>query len=306
MFAEHNERATILIVDDEPQNLHLLGELLMADHEVLAATSGEEAINRVQSSTPPDLILLDIMMPDMNGIQVCRKLKEDPITTDIPIIFITAMDDVKDETEGLAAGAVDYITKPFSPAILKARVKTHLKLKAQTDMLTKLSMVDGLTGIPNRRQFDLRIAQEWRRLTRSGEHLTLIMIDVDHFKQYNDNYGHAAGDQCLRQVAKALHGVIHRAEDLVARYGGEEFVGLLPGVNEDNSLIIGEWFRRAIEDSQIEHKFSSVSDVVTVSLGIATCRPKDHTTPEKLMKASDHALYTSKKSGRNRLSLDVI
>lgn len=302
----NSERETILIVDDEPQNLHLLGESLMDEYEVLVATSGEEAISRTQTNTPPDLILLDIMMPQMDGMQVCQKLKEDSDTANIPIIFITARDEVADETQGLAVGAVDYITKPFSPAILKARVKTHLKLKAQTDMLTQLSLVDELTGIPNRRHFDMSLRQEWQRLARSGEYLSVVMIDVDHFKQYNDNYGHSAGDECLQQVAKALDSVINRAGDMVARYGGEEFVGLLPGVNGDNSVIIGEWFRRAIEKLELEHQHSSAADIVTISIGIATCRPKEHNDPRKLLELSDQALYTSKASGRNRMSRDVL
>lgn len=294
-----DEGATILIVDDEPQNLHLLGELLRDKYEVLIATRGLEAIKRAHSDTPPDLILLDIMMPEMDGYQVCRELQADPVTSNIPIIFITAKDDVLDETEGLAVGAIDYITKPFSPAIVQARVRIHLKLKAQADMLARLSMQDGLTGLFNRRKFDHYLEDEWRRATRTGDFFSIVMIDVDHFKQYNDNYGHGAGDECLREVAAALSSVVHRSSDIVARYGGEEFAALLPGTDSDNSMYIGERFRQQIEALKIEHQYSSVSEYITVSVGVATCIPKEQIKSRSLLEAADSMLYNAKNNGRN-------
>ena len=297
----NSQGATILIVDDEPQNLHLLGELLREEHEVLVAINGKEALKRARSDTPPDLILLDIMMPEMDGLQVCRELQDDLATRNIPLIFITAKDEVEDETEGLEAGAVDYITKPFSPAIVKARVRTHLKLKAQADLLANLSMLDGLTGLPNRRQFDQRLDSEWRRLTRIAGAFTIVMMDVDHFKLYNDHYGHLSGDECLRQVAAALASVVHRSADIVARYGGEEFVALLPTTDAAHGLEIAEQFRHRVEALGLTHQHSSAADCVTISIGVATCTPGEHSDPQALLQCADGMLYRAKEEGRNRI-----
>ena len=298
----NNKRATILIVDDEPQNLHILGELLKDEHEIIVATNGEDALKRAHSDIPPDLILLDIMMPGKDGHQICRELQADLSTSNIPVIFISAKDDVLDEAEGLSIGAVDYITKPFSPAIVKARVQIHLKLKAQADMLTNLSMLDGLTGLPNRRLFDEHLDREWRRIIRTGDSFLIVMMDVDHFKQYNDNYGHGAGDECLRQVAASLGSVVQRTTDMVARYGGEEFVGMFPNTEKTYGMQIGEQFRKKVEALNLEHKHSSAADCVTISIGITTCTPKIHSNPEGLLKAADNMLYEAKESGRNRVT----
>jgi diguanylate cyclase (GGDEF)-like protein len=296
------DRATVLIVDDEPQNLHLLGEALREECELLVATSGPEALRRACSDIPPDLILLDIMMPEMDGYEVCRTLKGDPASQSIPVIFITARDAVNDEAEGLAVGAVDYITKPFSPEIVRARVRTHLRLKAQADMLASLSVVDELTGLPNRRQFERSLENEWRRARRNGDAFTIVMLDVDHFKQYNDNYGHSAGDECLRRVASALGSVMQRPAELVARYGGEEFVALLPGTNHDDGLRIGERFRARIEALCLEHAYSPAGPCVTVSAGVATGRPCQQSNAQELLEATDRMLYRAKHEGRNRVS----
>ncbi len=296
-----DKRATILIVDDEPLNLRLLGSLLRDEHEILVATNGREAMDRACSETPLDLILLDVMMPGMDGYQVCRALKADPCTENIPVIFVTVKDDVAAEAEGLAIGAVDYITKPVSPPIVQARVRTHLKLKAMTDRLTHLSALDGLTGLSNRRQLDKRLDEEWRRITRSGGPFSIVMMDVDHFKQYNDDYGHSVGDECLRQVAITLQAVVHRSADMVARYGGEEFVALLPAVGATDGLLLGERFRQQVEALGLEHRTSSAGSCVTISVGVATCIPKVGDDSTVLLEAADRMLYDAKKSGRNRV-----
>lgn len=296
-----NKRSTILLVDDEPQNLHLLVNALKDDYELLVAGSGAEAIKRAHNDTQPDLILLDIVMPNMDGLQVCRILKADAATRGIPIIFITARDEVEDETDGLAAGAVDYITKPFSPAIVQARVRTQLKLKMQTDLLTRLAGLDGLTSLPNRRQFDTRFEEEWRSAIINGKPMALIMMDIDHFKQYNDHYGHHAGDECLRQVAAVLNSVIRDNADMVARYGGEEFVALLHDSDLDNSMQVGERFRQRVQALGLEHPSSPVSNVVTLSVGTASCTPQCGDQAIGLLNTADRMLYKSKNRGRNRV-----
>ncbi len=295
----NDKRATVLIVDDEPQNVRLLGELLREEHEVIVATSGTEALRRTDSEIPPDLILLDVMMPEMDGWDVCRELKANPATRDIPIIFVTARDDVTDEAKGLAAGAVDYIAKPFSPEIVKARVRTHLTLKSQADRLANLSAMDDLTGLPNRRRFNQRLEEEWGRGARADDPLTVVMMDVDHFKQFNDNYGHGAGDDCLRRVAQALDGVVHRTADLVARYGGEEFAAILPATGIEDGMQVGERFRQAVESLCLEHGHSPTGRHITISVGVATQVPEAGGESGTLLEAADRKLYAAKNKGRN-------
>jgi diguanylate cyclase (GGDEF)-like protein len=293
------KRTTVLIVDDEPQNIHLLVDALCDEHELIVATSAWEAIKRADSQNPPDLILLDVMMPEMDGWDVCHELKANPTTESIPIIFVTTRDDVMDEAKGLAAGAVDYITKPFSPEIVRARVHTHLALKAQADMLASLSAIDDLTGLPNRRRFNQRMEEEWRRATRTGSSVTVVMMDVDHFKQYNDNYGHGTGDDCLRRVAQALRKVVHRAADVVARYGGEEFAAILPATGAEDGMQVAERFRQAVNSLRLEHGYSSTNEFITISVGVATCVPGLREKPHDLLETADRMLYEAKGKGRN-------
>ncbi len=293
---------TILVVDDEPTNIQALGNLLKDDYRVRVANSGEKALAMVQGDGQPhpDLILLDIQMPGIDGYEVCRRLKEDPTTNTIAIIFVTARDATRDEEHGLSLGAVDYIAKPFSPAIVRARVNTHLRLKRKTDLLEQYAMLDGLTGIPNRRQFDEQFEAETKRGLREGQPLSVIMMDIDHFKPFNDHYGHGAGDQCLQKVASALSGALSRPGDRVCRYGGEEFVALLPGTDAEGARVVAEHLRAAVEELAIGHEYSSVGPVVTLSLGTATLDPAGETqTP--LLKQADEALYRAKEAGRNRV-----
>ncbi len=211
---------TLLLVDDVPANLDVLLEHLQNEQvRLLAATSGRDAL-RLALHDPPDLILLDVMMPDMDGYEVLRQLKDHTATREVPVIFVTAMSDSVDETRGLAMGAVDYIAKPFVVPVLKARVKNHLELKRKSDLLAHLAQIDGLTGISNRRHLMTRVGQEWDRCQRHGRPLSLVMIDVDHFKPFNDHYGHGHGDDCLRNVSRALSACCRRSGDMLARYGG--------------------------------------------------------------------------------------
>ena len=194
----------------------------------LFATNGKEALRIAGSDRPPDLILLDVMMPQLDGYEICRRLKSEESTQNIPVIFVTVRDAVEDEARGLELGAIDYVTKPFNMPIVRARVRNHIELKRRGDDLEALSCLDGLTSIPNRRRFDEVLALEWRRSLRAETWLSLMMMDIDQFKAYNDHYGHPAGDSCIKQVARAIAGCLTRAGDFVARYGGEEFCAVLP------------------------------------------------------------------------------
>jgi len=297
-----NAKPIILIVDDTPMNIQVLSKMLNSTYDVRIATRGDKALEIARSKIQPDLILLDIMMPDLDGYEVCRVLKSDPKTASIPVIFVTAKSDVEDETKGFSLGAVDYITKPFHLPIVQARIQTHLLIRQQAKLLEEYAFLDPLTHIPNRRQFNNVFDEEWRRALRNREPLSLCMIDIDFFKGYNDTLGHGEGDHCLQQVASAISKSASRGGELVARYGGEEFIVLLPHGDEDAAYRSAENIRQSVEALQIVHPFSSASSVVTVSIGYATVRPADRTTNrENLAKRADDALYKAKQKGRNRI-----
>ena len=290
----------ILVVDDVPSNILVLNEILRADYKIFFASSGQECIE-IAHMEKPDIILLDIMMPEMDGYEVCGRLKVDPVTKDIPIIFVTAMGEDVDETMGLEIGAIDYIIKPISPLILKARVKNHIKLKMYQDILKNLSLRDGLTGIANRRHFDEFLEVEWRRAMRSSYPICLIMFDIDFFKRYNDDYGHLAGDECLRRVADTTKATFKRAGDLVARYGGEEFSVILPMTDREIASVIAETMRWKVESVKIPHKSSEVSAWVTISVGAISLVPSHDLSHSYLIEEADKALYQAKHGGRNRV-----
>lgn len=307
----------ILIVDDESHNRKMLTELLKTEYKIMVAKNGAQALNAAKGKNRPDLILLDLLMPDMDGYEVFKKLKNEEKTKNIPVIFITALDKAADEVMGLELGAVDYITKPINPVIVKTRVKTHMTLKRKTDLLEKMVSLDGLTEIPNRRRFDEKLLNELRRAGRSKTALPLILADIDCFKNYNDNYGHAQGDKCLRDVAKAVKKIIKRSSDLAARYGGEEFGIILPATDLDGAMAIAEAIRLAVAALNIPHAFSKAADYVSLSLGVACIEPgnilyslesiKDADTALnkikiKLIEAADAALYRAKEKGRNQVS----
>ncbi len=248
-----------------------------------------------------DLILLDIMMPGMDGYSVFARLRAEPLTQKIPVIFVTALDLEQHEIVGLDMGAVDYLTKPINPDITKLRIRNQLELKRARDHFEKLATIDGLTGIFNRRHFDELFTQEWQRSRRSGSLLSILLMDIDYFKLFNDNYGHGAGDDCLRKVAGCLSGRLERATDIVARYGGEEFVCLLPETNRDGARHIGERLRSCIAALKIPHAHSPSADHITISIGGATIKPEKTTSPQDLLNLSDQRLYEAKRLGRNRL-----
>ncbi|MBF0273116.1 MAG: diguanylate cyclase [Magnetococcales bacterium] len=293
--------AKILIVDDELFNIESLVGLLKSEYRIMVAKNGEQALRNLKPDTMPDLILLDIIMPEMDGFEVIRRLKAEPATRNIPVIFLTARNDVASETQGLHLGAVDYISKPFHPAIVHARLRTHLGLKHKMNLLERLVCLDGLTEIPNRRGFDETLEREWMRAMRSHEPISLILMDVDQFKQYNDHYGHSGGDICLRRVARALFEAKHRPGDFIARYGGEEFVAVLPDTDRNGMVQIGEQLRQAVESMGLPHALSTVAPYVTISLGGAVVIPEPGMGAAQLQQAADRMLYEAKHQGRNRL-----
>lgn len=294
------ETQRILIVDDMPANIAILGEAFSKEYEVLVATSGERALKLALQFPPPDLILMDIIMPGMDGFEICRRLKENQSTKNIPLIFITSKSEAVDEERGLSLGAADYVTKPFHLPIVKSRVKTHLDLKRKADMLEELASRDGLTGLPNRRSFDERFDIEWRRAIRESGVLGLIMMDIDHFKKFNDNYGHSAGDDCLRTISQCIAGALKRAGDFAARYGGEEFVVLLPGATQKELAAIVDRIRAIILDNKTSHAFSPTAAHVTLSLGAASHTPSERGNPRKFLEFVDSLLYKAKEAGRDR------
>ncbi|WP_462320433.1 diguanylate cyclase domain-containing protein [Halochromatium sp.] len=295
------QRATILIVDDQPANIHALAKLLKAEYRIITATSAAKTLELARRDPAPDLILLDILMPDQDGYAICRELKADEATHSIPVIFVTALGQAQDEAKGLQLGAADYISKPFNAAIVRARVHNQVSLKLKTDLLEKIALQDGLTEIPNRRYFDRKLSQEWNRQSRYQGPLSLLMIDIDHFKPYNDSYGHGAGDLCLRRVAQALAQVPARSADLVARYGGEEFVALLPETDATGACQVAEQMRSAIHALAIPHAYSPVADHITLSIGASTHRAQQPVAnAEALKQAADQALYQAKEQGRDQ------
>jgi diguanylate cyclase (GGDEF)-like protein len=293
-----NTRQTVLIVDDAVANIEILNGILSPDFDVLFATGGTDALE-IAKNQNPDMILLDVVMPEMDGYQVCAMLKGDEKTRDIPVIFVTGMDQESDESKGLNVGGVDYIAKPIRPSIVRARIRNHLELKRYRDHLKELSMLDGLTGIANRRRFDEVLDLEWIRARRAQSWLSLIMMDIDHFKGYNDHYGHLSGDECLRRVARGLAEMVRRSADVLARYGGEEFVLLLPDTPEKGAIKVAEIAQAKIASLEIPFTYSPVSDRVTLSMGVAAMVPADNCTRFDLISSADSRLYAAKRNGRN-------
>ena len=290
---------TILIVDDEPVNIKALEIVLGDEHDLTYATTGEMALEMARAEPQPDLILMDIVMPGLDGFEVCAELKKDEKTHNIPVVFLTAKWETCEEAKGLELGAVDYIRKPFSPPIIRARIRNHLELKRNRDLLENLSTLDGLTNIPNRRRFDEIYVNEWTRALRTKSPLSLLFIDIDHFKNYNDLYGHMAGDDCLKAVARVLQSSLGRPADFLARFGGEEFIILLPDTSEKGCLHLAENIRDALKKLHLEHQDSSVADYLTVSIGAVTCNDIAQCDRALLLEQADKLLYQAKHDGRN-------
>lgn len=323
---------SLLIVDDSFDIRLLLQAFLHAEGytDLQMATSAQEAFEILgmgEPATPhPDveLILMDITMPEMDGIEACRRIKEVERLRDIPVIMVTAKTEAEHLRAAFNAGAMDYITKPFNEVEMLARVNSALTLKREMDRrkareqqllevkqqleaanaeLLRLSSLDGLTGISNRRRFDEFLDQEWRRSMRGPRPLSLIMIDLDYFKAYNDALGHQAGDDCLKQVAAVLENAAQRPSDLAARYGGEEFVLVLGDTTSEGAIKVARAIREEVAELAIAHPRSEVAEVVTLSMGLITAIPSVTMSPAVLVNLADQALYDAKQAGRNRLKV---
>lgn len=292
--APPGRRPRLLLVDDQPVNIQALHRVFAADCQLLMATDGGRALQLCRDRQP-DLVLLDVQMPGMDGHELFAELKTDPLLSSIAVIFLTAQDDPDDESRALDAGAADFISKPFNPSVVRARVRTQLTLKHQADLLRELAFIDGLTGVHNRRHFDERLLAETRRAQRTRSPLAVVLADVDHFKRYNDALGHLAGDDCLRRVAAALRGCLRRPTDLLARYGGEEFVSLLPDTDLAGAIGVAQLMEDAVRALALPHP--GIEGSVTISLGVAA-----GSQAQGLVEAADKALYLAKAAGRGRVS----
>ena len=293
---------SVLIVDDEPVNIQVLASALGDAYELRFATDAGRAL-ALAASTRTDLILLDVVMPVVDGFELLRRLKADPATAAIPVIFVTAMHDTRDEERGFALGAVDYITKPVSPPIVRARVRTQLELKRQRDLLERRALCDGLTGIANRRRFDEELERAWRSRERARQPLSLLLLDVDHFKQYNDHYGHGSGDDCLVRLAGALEHAFARAGELAARVGGEEFAVLVP---DDEVARHARRLLQSVQALAVPHARSDASPIVSVSAGALAALPREDQPPRALLERADRLLYAAKQAGRNRCAYESL
>jgi two-component system, chemotaxis family, response regulator WspR len=319
----------LLIVDDNEMNCELLERHLIHQgySKIWIVEDGEVALNLLKTQKI-DLVLLDIMMPVISGHRMLEYLKNDPDLQHIPIIIISSLDEPDRIAACIELGAEDYLTKPFNRSILKARVSTCLEKKRLRDLETDhrlkleaayqdlavaykeledikgklelLTRLDGLTGLANRSYFDLVLVREWKISIRNREFFSLIMFDIDFFKQFNDTYGHLVGDECLRKVARTAEQVISRPRDMSARYGGEEFVIILPDTNADGAMRIAKKLCDCVEALEIPHSLSSVSKYVTISVGVATNLVEPNDLSESIIGNADSALYQAKRQGRNR------
>ncbi len=302
----------ILIVDDDPGMIRVMARALDGLGRLRFATDGEQALAQL-AKTAPDLVLLDADLPGLDGFQVCQRIKAHPDLREIPVIFVTGQNAPKDELRGLESGAADFIAKPIRQALLVARVRTQLRMKALTDELRLMAATDGLTGVANRRTFDAALEREWRHALRAGCPLSLLMVDVDHFKAYNDHYGHQDGDDCLRLVAQEMSASLKRPSDLAARYGGEEFAVLLPGTDRTGARHVAHRLMALLRQRALPHAASNTARHVTVSIGIGSYDEVSHVwrsptgdsrfsslpcDATDLVRAADAALYAAKRAGR--------
>ncbi|NTS78727.1 diguanylate cyclase [Catenovulum sp. SM1970] len=289
---------TILCIDDETANLKILSSVLKQDHQVMVAKSAKQGFD-IAIDVLPDLIILDVVMPDVSGFDLIEKIKKSAQLKDIPVIFITGLNSSEDEEKGLLLGACDYIHKPFNHSIIRARVNTHLEIVRQRRLLEKFANFDSLTELPNRRKWEQDIDDIWNLAAVNGESVTIGMIDVDHFKLYNDHYGHQQGDIVLRKLSGALNRVLFDYKGKIYRYGGEEFIFYLPEVAHDVLHKILNECVEIVRSLDIEHTQSKVADVVTISLGAVEQIPDIADSIDSAIKIADHNLYDVKSQSRN-------
>lgn len=289
----------ILIVDDSRLQAAQLKSILETDYEITIAYTAEEGLS-CAGAGGYSLILLDVVMPGMDGFTLLKKLQEEIITRNVPVILITGLSDIESETKGLTLGAVDYIAKPFHPMIVQARVNTHIKLYQYRKQIERQSMTDQLTGIANRRLYDYNSVIKWKEASRLQVPFSICMFDIDNFKAYNDTFGHPAGDKVIAGVAKLISSYLHRSTDFLARYGGEEFVALLLGDSAEAAFEYLKTIRQAVEDLHMPHD-PSTSQWVTISIGGVTVLPEKESSYDASLKIADTMLYDAKRAGRNRV-----
>jgi len=294
-----NIKNSILIVDDDGLIAQALTHILSPEYTVYVARDGQDAID-VAREMNPDVILLDVLMPGMSGFHVISVLKNMAETRDIPVIFVTGLDSAKDEEKGLILGAADYIHKPFTPAIVKLRVSNQIKIINQMRLIHRMSVTDSLTNVANRRQFNSHLEQEWKRSVRFQSSVSVLMLDIDHFKVFNDNFGHIQGDIVLQTVANLIKDMLKRPRDLVARWGGEEFAVVLPDTNMHGAYKVAEDIRIAIENYVLLFK-EDMPIRITVSIGVNSLVPGQHSSVDRFISDADKALYQAKGAGRNRV-----
>jgi len=299
-----NKRNSILIVDDEKSNILALTDILNKEYKVYAVIDSREAVETAEEDLP-DVILLDVIMPEMDGYEVIAALKRSKKARDIPVIFITGLDSIEAEEKGLALGAADYIPKPFHAPIVKMRVQNQMKILEQYRIIERLSLLDQLTELPNRRSFEARLNTEWARAQRLKTPISILMIDIDKFKGYNDIYGHQQGDRALVAVAEMFMQVLKRPGDFAARWGGEEFIVLLSDTKAEGAMDVAEQLRSAMEVMSIPYSDGRMTRVtrVTLSVGVNTLIPGQDSTIDAFIRGADAALYEAKAKGRNQICL---
>lgn len=315
-MGQDTKTRTILVVDDVPVNIQLLTTYLSSEgYNVISARDGEEAITQMQSQRP-DLVLLDVMMPKKNGFEVCKLIKNNEETNFIPVIIVTALNELQDKIKGMDSGADDFISKPFNKLELLARVRSLLRIKYLHDELKdkvlqlqrakeelrQLAITDGLTNLYNYRYFKDHLQQELNRARRHDLNVSIVMIDIDHFKHYNDTHGHPAGDVVLKGIAQLLKDNI-RNIDLAARYGGEEFSLVLIETNKAAAKIVAEKIRKLVENHKFAYEDTQPLGRITISMGVSTF-PEDGTDWETLVNVADKRLYLAKQAGRNAISAE--
>ena len=296
-------RARLLLVDDDSSQLNFYMASLSRDYDCEFAKSAKEALEVARNYPLPDLIVLDVEMPNVDGFELCKHLKSDDITREIPVMFVSASSDIGAKTAGFKAGCVDYVTKPVLIPELQARIDTHVKLRKQAQQLEAMSYTDALTGVPNRRRYNETLLREWQRCCRYTQALTLMIIDVDDFKAFNDFYGHSMGDQCLVKIALQLNNLVKRPGDLFSRIGGEEFALILTDCDRYGASLKADELLQTVRNLNIEHQAAPRSNRLTISAGVAICTPSPGDEPLYLFQAADEALFRSKHHGKNKWTL---
>ena len=300
LSAYRPHEARIVVVDDDPGTVLVLANVLKGLGKVYVTTRSGEAIS-LTLRVEPDLVLLDVDMPEADGFSVLKELRTHAQLADTLVLFVTSHGTPDIEARALSAGAIDFINKPVHADIVRARVRNYLALKQQGDELRRWSVLDGLTGLANRRAFDLALDHEWAHAAKNGESLGLVLCDIDYLKRFNDVYGHPTGDACLQSVAAVLRGCATSPHAVTARYGGEEFALLLPGPAAADATHVAEALCSAVSALDVPHAGSEVAPHVTLSLGVATKTPVPGSRPGVLVRAADEALYEAKDQGRNRV-----